>query len=421
LEEIPADDNRFIKIYGKESGSFGSTLNELPNGNLLIGGKVDVPALDFTNVGGVFDIGKVVEGAPSLIEVDPNGNQTRMNLFPIGSHLTVPEIQLSDISNKSKFLEIVQLSDGGYMVLGEWRGFDVAVSFPGYPYQVVINSDESPNTTAPFLMKLNSDMSIDFIRSMNGEANWDLVYRSKAIIRMLSDGSIGILHGLNVYDPIYGFEGYSFLKIDQQGDTLYFKDYFEPVFDTKLAHDFILNDNGDLCLIGQANNRIYFIFIEPSNDELEYAEFIDNSGMRGNNPNTNSMFLEQFNDKSFVAVYTDPPQDTRIRFVSGDYSASGEPIIISDLENEYPRAVYITENEDILIYTVYLANASVPSGFLYRVTREGKRIFRIRLEGSPGDVIEAKDGTILALSNPLFNGLIPKTRLTKLSADGRVY
>ena len=416
VEDVPVNNDTFVKVYGKESGSFGNTLYEYPNGDILIGSKVDVPALDFTNSGGVFEIGKVIEGSPALIKVDANGNQLEMNLFPIGAHDFSPVIQISDISNLSRFKQVLPLDDGGFMIIGEWRGFDVDLFLTNDTISIVDN----PNSAAPFLMRINNNFTIDFIRSFNAEEGWDQVYRVNARMKMLPDGNIGILHGFNIYDFDKPFQGYSFEIIDQAGNNIYYKDYYEPIWNIKMAHDLVMTNDGTLCLIGQANDNIYFIYTDPVNPNIEWGEYLDNAGNSGQ-PNTNPMYIEQFDDGTFITVFTDPPQNTKVCFVSADYKRSSEPIVITDLPDEYPRAFYVTQNEDVLIYTEYLAKTTVPAGYLYRINRQGERVFRIQIEGTPGDVIESADGSILVLSNPLFNGLIPKTRLTKLTADGRLY
>lgn len=179
-------------------------------------------------------------------------------------------------------------------------------------------------------------------------------------------------------------------------------------------------------MIGQVNTSLWIIVQRGQEFGQELSAYFDESG-QGDAHNNNPMFIEQFSDGEYLVVYTDPPQDTRMQiFGLCDVNCPPQnpdtgPIIISQEVREFPRAVSITKNDEILIYTERLTNSTVPEGYLYRVDKMGNTKFRIRLEGTPGDVIESQDGTILVLSNPLFNGLIPKTRLTKLSADGTIF
>ena len=143
VEEVPVDNDRFIKVFGKESGSYGSAIHEFPNGNLLLGAKIDVPAFDFTNVAGVYAIGKVVEGSIALIKADKNGMQTNLSLMPIASHETVPSLEFTDLSGRAIISQVLPTSDGGFMVLGQWRGMGVSVYMPND----TLNLDESANIT----------------------------------------------------------------------------------------------------------------------------------------------------------------------------------------------------------------------------------------------------------------------------------
>lgn len=415
--EVPIDNNNFIKIFGKESGSFGGSILELPDGRIILSGKVDVPAQDFINSGGVLVVNKVIEGSMAIIEADKNGNLLNMNLLPVSDHYTVPEFQMFDIADKAKIDDLIPTDDGGYMIIGQWRGIKIIL-----PTDTI---EASALSTSPFLMKVNSNLTIEFIRSFNGELGWDEVYRIHPIMHKLPNDNLGILMGFGIYtkpndeslDTL--FHGYSFIEIDQNGNEVSFNEFKDLTKAQKMAHDFTMSNNGEVILVGQQDNEFLATRINLDSG-TEFARPFDDSGIGGTFPNINPMFIQPFGDGEYLMVYTHPPNDVLLNFLSEDLF-SKQAIKINSRNNEYPRAVYITSNQEILVYTEFLEQSDLPAGYLYRLDRQGKRKFRIRIDGTPGDVIEAKDGTILVLSNPLFNGVIPKMRLTKYSADGNLF
>jgi hypothetical protein len=419
VEEIPADNKNFVKYFGQENGSFGSSLYEYPSGNLIIGGKVDVPAFDYENVGGSFVVGKVAEGTMALIESDKNGNQINFSPLPVAAHETVPEVILEDISGKSLVNEVIPTSDGGFIISAEWRGINATLIIDGQTFEFFDN----PSVTAPFLIKVSKDRVIEFIHSFNGEIGWDGTYHAQAKIRLLPDGSIGVLLGVNVYDFNQAafdlFEGYTFLKLNQQGETLFYRDFHEPESQVKLVRDYVIDDNDNFIGIGQYDNLIQLFVFNLNAPENESILPIDDSGVRPGTPNNNDFFIEAFSDGSYVATYPNPPSEVRYVFITSDLTI-GSPLIFTRA-NEYPRALEVTANDHFLIYTENLSPDNFKEGFLYKFDKAGNRKFKLRFEGTPGDVIESQDGSYLVLSNPLFNGLIPKARLTKLSKDGKTY
>ena len=411
-EELDDASPGFSKILGMESASNGSKIIERSNGDLMILGQTSVSAFDFSNSNGSLDVGELIESAVSITITDQYGNQKALRTYPISEIELHPAFSRFDIAGRGNLLDIIENSDGSYLALGEWRNIPVSI---GPPWNIEFE-DSSP-IVGSFLMHLSPELDLLNIRSFNTEPGWDFTYYAGARMKKLMDGNILLLLS-NGFEPgSTSPSSFRLLTLDEAGNSLSDNKY-QAADGYKLARDFVEDENGNLVLIGQRYEEIVTYRIPLDNMSAEQSFFVDSDGVLGSY-NNNMHYITATAESGFVVVYTDPTSRVLVNHLDDTFQSLVKFELAPENQDEYPRAVAQAENGDILIYTVHLAQeGTISRGYLYRVTREGKRIFLLRVDGTPGDVAECSDGTLLVLSNPIYNGLLPKATLSKISAYG---
>lgn len=422
VEEVPITEDRFIKIYGKELASNGKAIIERANGELLLLGDVGVPAFDFTNVGGNVVVGKVSEQSPAIIVANPEGNQKFIRSFPI-AQMDMGIIS-ADIQDRGQFISMVENDDGSYFAIGEWSGMDIYV---GPPVDFTIDFD-TYRSKLPFYARLTSSLEIIEIHSFNGEAGWDEILHQDPVLKKAPDGDVVIMNGIgatyqspspNCTGFPFKFEGFSILKMNSQGDTILYKNYYpQDNVSIKMGRDFLFDEEGNIYVFGQRNSSLVIFVVEKASDYSELGYYnIDGLGQ----PcfYANDLFILNLSSNEIGVIYSDAPD--KVQYVKINNSQKSTPINISLELDEYARAAIRAENGDIIVYTELVSTSKVPKGYLYRLTSSGTRKFRVEIDGIPGDVKETSDGSLLVLHNPIYNSQLPKMTLTKLSADGNLY
>lgn len=418
VEDVQPDPG-YIKVIGKQGSSSGNKLLELPNGDIMIAGKLGVPAFDITQTTDDLLFGRAQDLAPTLVITDKAGNVKQIRSYPISGIQSNSFIQVSDYEDKASFIDIVPMGDGGYYALGQFSGFTFSV-----PNEGILN-DNKPNNVSPFLMKLNANLEMEFFRSLNAGPGWDTIFHVMPRIMKLPepDGNLLVLLGFDNPRPYLDFSklGFSLLKLNAAGDTLSYRNY--PGSGVKFANNMNLDTHENLVLIGQKDNMLACFTIpldslgSKTYQEVSYP--FNDSGAGGFN--TNDSYIFPIPGDKFFTVYSQPINAVVVRLLDHTFTPIvSEFDITGQSTSEYARVVTQTSNGDYLIYTEWLEQPEL-KGFLYRITQQQQVLWRIPLDGIPGDVMENSDGTILAMSNRTYNNLLLKITLTKLSADGKVF
>jgi hypothetical protein len=413
VEEV-APDPGFIKVLGKQGSSSGNKLLELPNGDLLIAGKLGVPAFDIKQTTDDILFGRAQDLAPTIMITDKSGNIKKIRSYPINEWIIHNDIfQVSDFADKASFIDVVQMDDGGYFALGQFSAFTFKVPSEGY-----IRNDTQ--VQSPFLMKLNANLDMEFFRSFNGEEGWDTVFHIVPKMKKLNDGNLLILFGLDKYLPFSKEDniGYSLLKLSPEGKTLAFRKYPGQ----KYAQNLSLDDQGNIILIGQ-DGAFYSCFKIPLGS-LEMDDFLnyEQSYSFGNPWKVNEMFVYPQPDNTYYVIYAKNDNGIRFEKLDSDFKYLKGFDLVGNNSQEYPRAAYETKSGEYLVYSEWLDdNLEVSQGFLYKLNQNNEILFKIPFEGIPGDAIEYSDGSLLVMSNATYNNLLLKVTITKLSADGKIY
>jgi len=409
----------YIKVIGKQGSSSGNKLLGLPNGDIMIAGKLGVPAFDITQTTDDLLFGRAQDLAPTLVITDKAGNVKQIRSYPIHDLVLNGFVQVSDYEDKASFLDIVPMGDGGYYALGQFSGFTFSV-----PTEGIVN-DNKPTNVSPFLMKLNANLDMEFFRSLNAGPGWDTIFHVMPRIMRLPDpdGSLLVLLGFDNPRPFTDFSklGFSLLKLDASGDTVSYQNY--PYNGVKFSTNMTLDEHNNLVLIGQKDDMLTcFRLPLDSLGSLTFQEDtykFNAAGAQGFN--TNESYIFPVPGNKFFTVFTQPVSEVMVRLLDNSFTPMGSPVdITGNNVSEYPRAATQTNNGDYLIYTEWLDQSEL-KGFLYRVSQQQQVLWRIPLDGIPGDVMENTDGTILAMSNRTYNNLLLKITLTKLSADGNIF
>ncbi len=426
LEEVKYEQDQFVKILGLEGSSIGEKIIELDNGDLMILGEMGIAAheVESTNIG--VQLTEVEDQAPFIAITDPNGNLKRLRMYPI-EDFQLNYFKVLNTTNRTTFKTIIPVSDG-YVVLAQLFDFDFELSIPGAALYTDLSKPGDFNY-APLLFKLDQKFNITELHSFNGQSN-DLpeFSRSKTSMKPLPGGEIGILFGSKISLQNGFAAGYSFLRLTEKLDTIELAEDFDSG-SQKLAYDFDLGGDNFLNVLGSQDNNIYLykLPLDALRKENERATFINFSGQFPGNFNTNEHFVKTMDNENTLLVYTHPSSRSINAAILNPSGVELQNIEIGkgeDFNGEIraPRAVFEMANGDLLVYVLNIPDDASPVyGYLYRYTIKGELIFRKRIDGTPGDMIETKDGNIVVLSNSIYNGILQRIHLYKLNAYGELY
>ncbi|MEQ8239855.1 MAG: hypothetical protein RIA69_11620 [Cyclobacteriaceae bacterium] len=422
VEKVDFEQDRFVKILGKEGTAITERIIEMDNGDIMVLGKMGIAAHDITSTFSGPQIGEVEDQAPFIAITDANGNLKFLKMYPL-EDFVLKWIDVFNFENKTTFKYIAPLSDGGYALMAQVYGFDFNIDIPGVLDLIDYSSPGDVNF-APILFRLDPNFNVTDIRSFNAGPDWDGVHTlARAVMKPLPNNELGILFGYKISGD--KSIGYTFLHLDGDLDTLALADEFDNI-EGKIAYDFDLVELNTLKILGgEQDGRLYEYSLSLSDPDRELSRrYISEDGVF-RHPNTNEHFVKTLSGGEMLYVYTNPSQNLIIGKIVG--SGQADRIIEFGSAEDFretiraPRAVYETTNGDLLVYEIIIPNVGVPFGYLHRVEQDGDYVFSIRMEGAPGDVIETRDGNILVATNNQYNGLTQRINLIKMSANGERY
>ena len=434
VEDVVDIDSGFIKVLGQDALTEVRGVVELSNGDYMILGKIGKRS--FNDVSNNILDADVQKQAAGLMITDHRGNIKTMRLYPIEEVEVDNSITLEPLNGKVSLLDAIELDGGGYLVIGQLRDFDITIDFGGGRILPIISDESSPSQTtlAPILLRLSPSLEVINIRMLTGESEWDNSFQIQPKMRKMPDGNIALVFGQNVlFDPdqypnpsmIRPLAGYRLMILDQTGDEIIRRDYNR---DTGFKHTrhFEVDENNNIYIIGERNAQFAifelpaYSWLEDNYWDLETFNPFANSGNAGL-PNTNGAFIHLTPSGGLAAVYTNPPQEILISYLNS--GPNGNQIALApETTQEYPRATFMTQNGDLLIYSELLnENSSSATGYLTRLDEAGQKLWRIQVEGVPKDVMELSDGNILTLTDRPYNESFNKGILTKFSADGKIF
>lgn len=422
LEKVDFEQDQYVKVLGLEGSAIAERIIELENGDIMVLGKLGVAAHDILSGPNGPEFLSVEDQAPFIAITDRNGNIKRIEAYPIEAYELEYAI-VSNIENKATFKDIIPDPQGGYTVLVELRNFDIVLE---EPIQIEILSNPNQQVTNHLLLKLDSDFKIIKMISINCESDWDFIYRPHAVIKELPNNEIGVLLGIKAFpSDNFRFGGYSFLRMNHNLEVLARGDDFNRD-GIKFSHDFDVDDQNRIILIGQRNYStvLYRFPMENMTYEAEEYEEIDYAT---NQINTNEHFIISHEDGGSTMLYTRSSSDVLFQRRGPNLNYKGPPVNLpnpSQLKGliRVPRAFYQTMNGDFLVYNLHIPDSQEPiEGYLHRISNSGDPIWSIKIEGTPGDVIETNTGDILVASNTVYNGLLHRVNLIKLNANGELY
>ncbi len=417
LEQVDLEQSTFVKVIGKEGSSTGGVILELNNGDLMILGELGVAAHEPNTNGDFFDIDALEDQAPFIAITDPNGNLKLSRSYPI-EDLELPFGEVLNAPDKSRFTHVVQYPDGSFTILGQFR--DVDVVFNGITFE----SDPTRQIENPFILDLDPELNVVNYHWLNAEV-FDSVGYFRPRIKMMENGVACIMIGIKfrIQDDPGAPLGFDFLT-KQAGSSPGKIGAIGVSGFLKHAYDFDLTSDNNLVILGQTDDYIsgHRVPFSDVRDAQEEIFRIDDDGVSfGMNSNTHFIsYLEE--DGGYAITYTDAPSKVIFRYLNSDFSYDGGEINLGNLDKltgpvRSPRAMARAANGDFLVLTIEIGNNT--NSTLFRVNRAGV-VFQRPIDGVPGSVIEASDGGIVVTTNPIYNGQLPKIKLQKLDANGRL-
>ena len=442
VEEVDFALDEYIKVLSLDRSSFAERVIELENGDLMILGEIGIAAFELESTGQGTQPNELEDQAPFISIADANGNLKMLRLYPIEdfeAHYDLSDIglgsgplELIDFQNKTSFHNIIQTADGGYIVHAQAVGFDLVNPITG-EIDYSVPDDQNFND---FLSRLNANFDVEQVITMQGAPGWDFTARIRGKLREIGNDQVGFLlsQRQRLLDQ-QSSRGMTFLHLQANLDVVKISD-IELETDL-IAYDFAVNQASTISFL-TSTDRFFEVFQMPLN-EVSNANFeqstknsIEIAGEAVQGQNTDEQFIEQLDDGSYILVYTQPLLGIIFERRDQNFGLMNGPVSLR-LEGLYPagtiratRAVSLTQNGDILVYVLVIpGNEGLDDeeplyGELFRLAPSGISLFERRIEGIPGDVIETMDGSIVAVSNPTFNGSLQKVQITKLSASGKL-
>ncbi|MFY0627256.1 MAG: hypothetical protein JXR07_13230 [Reichenbachiella sp.] len=421
VDKIEFEQDQYIKILGLEGSAVAEKVEEMENGDILVLGKIGVASHEISTGYIASEFESTEDKAPFIAICDQNGNIKKRRSYPIEG-LDLPHADIIDIGNKTTFHEILKSPDGGYVILAQLRNFDLTFYFPSDT--IDFPTSPSNQTINPLLLKLNSDLDLEKIISINAHENWDYIYRAKARMKRLQNGDIGLLLGIKAHN-LTQLVGYSFLRLDDDLNILEKAEDFDMP-NLKMAYDFVQDYSARITILGESSDKIALFRIPFDNmvrDEEEMRE-IDGSGEV---PNFNEHFILEQGNNNYAVLYSNPASRVLFNVVDENLNPLYSPVEIPNPSPtkdliRVPRAFYQTINGDFLAYNIHIPDSQEPvEGYIQRITSSGEQIWAIQIEGTPGDVSETQEGDILVVANTIYNGQLHRINLIKLNAHGELF
>lgn len=411
-DKVALTEEPLMKMYGLEGSSSLEKVWEYKNGSgYLMVGKYSTNAFSLGNLGTSLPSENSDVIIPAIVRTDSKGNVIEEHPIPISDIERNASVNLTSVDNLANFTEVFPLSNGKYLVFGEFRGI-------GFYYQN-LNLDPSWSNRFHFYVILNAQFQLEKIELLTvQEQNWDRWVRSGLIVKPNPEGGFLALQSFAA-NPALGNpypQQFQLLNFDETGNLTTSHEYQNGA-DFRFARDFTFSGE-DIVLIGQTTFDSIGIFRIDRQTMVE-TEFISlhADGVFGSF-NNNPMHIQSLPDSGFILLYTNPTSETILERVDKNfkvvYSFDTEP----GLDDQYFVQCEQARNGDLLVLTNNNSLADFQKGYLYRYNTNGKEVFRRVIDGPPRDITEAIDGSLLLLSDLPYNGYVVKATLQKLTAHG---
>jgi hypothetical protein len=405
-------DKTFTKVYGRQGESSISGITELSDGNLLLAGRQSRPAFLGSEASSIGLSGNLSERAMCLILTNQEGQILKERSYPISDIDIDPAFDFGDISGLSQLLKVYPLSNGGYIGLGEFRGFGISL---GPPFNFEL--PPSPSNVSMFLAYFNANLELEKIDHFNGKTPWDGNFYSVGVLKPKPDHSgFVFMLGYNV-SLNQRYLGFTLFQLDRDGEILSEHPYHSPLL--RVARDFTFLESGNVLSIGQQGDFITLTEIDMNANQELNTYTINYKGVIGL-INSNPMLIEKTVDNKIVAFYPDPTDSAYMHLLSSSYQTEYIKELEPDLSDQYPLTSSVCANGDILLVCIDLSNKIDENSIVYRLNPEGEMLFRARYSGRVRDIIESSDGGILLSNDVNYGGGIKKATLQKLSANGEL-
>ena len=409
IEEAKIDNN-FTKVYGRQGESSISGITELANGNLLLAGRQSRPAFLGSEASSIGNGGNLSERAMCLILTNAEGETLKERSYPISNIDIDPAFDIGDVSGLSQLLKVYPLADGGYIGLGEFRGFGISI---GPPFN--FDLPPSPSNTSMFLAYFNANLELEKIDHFNGKTPWDRNFYSVGVLKPKPDHSgFVFMLGYNV-TITQRYLGFTLFHLDNKGEIVSEHPYHSPLL--RVARDFTFLENGNVLSIGQQGNFIALTEIDMSSNQELSTYSINFKGV-GGLINSNPMLIERTEANQIVAFYPDPSDSAYMHVLNSEYQTEFIKELEPRLSDQYPLTSSLCANGDILLVCIDLSNSLDENSIVYRLNPQGEMLFRKRYSGRVRNIIESSDGGILLSNDVNYGGGIKKATLQKLSANG---
>lgn len=428
VEEVDVELDQYVKVLSLDRSSFAEKIVELENGDLLILGEMGTSAFDLESNGQGSEPGDLEDQAPFMAMTDQNGNLKMLRMYPFERARLAPPFNFLEVlngNNITSFLSAIPTNDGGFVIHAQSLGFDFLDTRTGQ----VLESEPGRFFYNDYLIKVNANLDVVKIQTMQGYPGWDGVNRIRGNLKRLRENEIGFLlsqRSTLLLNQDSRSRGYTFLHLTDDLDTLRVSDVQRQ--SELIGHDFDFDGSGTLSILGTTDSN-FEVFQGPINaiNENSSSTVIAGDGVL-NSQNRDENYIRRMSDGTFILVYTQPPLGIVMEHRASDMSLINGPHFIG--EASYPnftiratRAVYITSDNQVLMYVLNIPGSADMnlSGELFKVTLSGETVFRKIIDGVPGDVIETRDGSIITASNAIYNGSLQKIHISKLNKDGELF
>lgn len=405
-------DTRFTKIYGRQGESSISGITELENGNLLLAGRLSRPAFLGSESSSIGNGANLSQRAMCLILTNSEGEIIKERSYPISDIDIDPAFDIGEIAGLSQLLKVYPLPDGGYIGLGEFRGFGISL---GPPFNFEL--PPSPSNTSSFLAYFNANMELQKIDHFNGKSPWDRIFYSVGVLKPKPDNSgFVFMLGYNV-SLSQQYLGFTLFHLDNKGEILSEHPYHSPL--DRVTRDFTFLENGDVITIGQQGNFIAITEIDMNANQELFTYSLNYKGVAGR-INNNPMLIERTQSNKIVAFYPNPSDSAYMHLLNGNFESQFIKELEPELSDQYPLKSALCANGDLLLICIDLSNSLDENSIVYRLSPSGEILFRKRYSGRVREILESSDGGILLSNDVNYGGGIKKATLQKLAANGNL-
>lgn len=402
----------FSRTYDFQGNSSLNDVLELENGNLLLCGKVAKPAFISTASSEITE-GRLEEPAPALILTDAEGRILKSRLFPINDVVVDPSIVLNNLYGSARFLQVYGLSNGGFIVAGEFRGFGFDI-----PHLNNFSSPPSPGTNSPFIARFNANLEMVDFRHFNSTIPWDSRLYGNGVLKPKPEGN-GFIYMLGfTFGFPGGFLGYQLIDLNAEGEEVQRNSFFD-FNEIKFARDFTFLEDGTIVVVGQEGGYHYSFQVDPISLIQFRRRRIADDGT-GEQFNNNPILVEALPDGRAMCFYTDPVEKNYVQFLDSGLDTLGRFDLEPELIDQYHYESTVCADGDILLSCTDLTDASLERSLIYRIRPDGRVMWRRAYDGRVQQLEEAQDGRIFVLADLFYSGGKRVATLYKINGNGQL-